>query len=251
MKIYSKATAYLLTCTSGIIERSAIDGQKVYHADLETAMRAYIQEHRAEFVPAGIDPAAITLAEATESADESGKAAEPSSADVGKLREHERNTRALQWAWDTFDGAYHVAKQSTKGAIELITDAWEQSSSTTILIFVIVILVFSNLWTLMRMGSRVEAGRMKEIKKAEERDQFVQGVVSALGAVKGLGPIDQVVTIGGTPHTQQPVPSGTPRSDWRDEVKQLMHTLDAVENRVRAIRENIKSVVDKEPSTLD
>lgn len=214
-------------------------------------MRAYIQEHQAEFIPAGIDPAAITLVEAIESADESGKSAEPSSAEVGKLREHERNTRALQWAWDTFDGAYHVAKQSTKGAIELITDAWEQSSSTTILIFVIVILVFSNLWTLMRMGSRVEEGRRKEIKKAEERDQFVQGVVSALGAVKGLGPIDQVVTIGGTPQTQQPAVTGTPRSDWRDEVKQLMHTLDAVENRVRAIRENIKSVVDKEPSTLD
>jgi hypothetical protein len=209
-------------------------------------MRAYIQEHQAEFIPAGMDAAAITLAETVESADESGKSGEPSSADVGKLREHERNTRALQWAWDTFDGAYHVAKQSTQGAIELITDAWEQSSSTTILIFVIVLLVFSNLWTLMRMGSRVEAGRRKEIKKAEEREQFVQGVVSALGAVKGLGPVDHVV-----PQTQQPMASGTARSDWRDEVKQLMQTLDAVENRVRTIRENVKSVVDEEPSTLD
>jgi hypothetical protein len=214
-------------------------------------MRAYIQEHQSEFVPEGIDPAAITLAEAVEMAEDSIKALEPSAIDEGKLREHERNTRALQWAWDTLDGAYQVAKQSTKGAIELIKDAWEQSSSTTILIFVIVILVFSNLWTLMRMGSRVEAGRRKEIKRAEEREKFVQGVVSVLGAVKGLGGVDQAV-VGGMPQNQQPVVSQLSHSmDWREEMDQLMQTLDIVEGRVKVIRENLISVLDEEARTLD
>lgn len=225
----------------GIIERSAIDGQKVYHADLETSMRAYIQAHQSEFIPAGIDPAAITLVESVETAEDIAKV-EPSIVDERKQREHERNTRALQWAWDTFDGAYHVAKQSTKGAIELIKDAWEQSSSTTILIFVIVILVISNLWTLTRIGSRAEAGRRREMMKAEEREKFMQGVVSALGAVKGL---DQVV-IGGLQPTQ------APRSmDWREEILELLKTLDAVEDRVRVIRGNLNTIAEGDTRTLD
>lgn len=210
-------------------------------------MRAYIQEHQSEFLPEGIDPAAITLAEAAEAPEESTKAAETSSVDERKLREHERNTRALQWAWDTFAGAYQVAKQSTKGAIELIIDAWEQSSSTTILIFVIVILVISNLYTLTQMGSREEAGRRKEMKKAEEREKFVQGVVSALGAVKGL---DQVV--GGLPQNQQPLMSQHPRTmDWRDEISQLLQMLDTVEGRVRSIRESLQMAGGEEAHPLD
>jgi hypothetical protein len=203
-------------------------------------MRAYIQAHQSEFIPVGIDPAAITLAETVEVPEDlaSGKLLEPSTVDERKLREHERNTRALQWAWDTFDGAYQVAKQSTKGAIELIKDAWEQSSSTTILIFVIVILVFSNVWTLMRIGSREEAGRRKEMMKAEEREKFVQGVVSALGAVKGL---DSVVV----QQTPQPVVPQPPQSmDWQEEMRQLQQTLNNVEDRVRVIRENLKSVAE-------
>ena len=44
-----------------IIERSAIDGQKVYHSDLEKAMRLYIQEHQSEFLPEGIEPIVIGL----------------------------------------------------------------------------------------------------------------------------------------------------------------------------------------------
>ena len=50
----------------GIIEKSATDGQKVYHASLERAMRAHIKEHQSEFVPMGIDPSAIELSGCSE-----------------------------------------------------------------------------------------------------------------------------------------------------------------------------------------
>ncbi|KAG8688616.1 hypothetical protein FRC11_005138 [Ceratobasidium sp. 423] len=45
-----------------IIDKSAIDGQKQYHTDLEKAMRSYISAHRAEFVPDGVteDPDALS-----------------------------------------------------------------------------------------------------------------------------------------------------------------------------------------------
>ncbi|KWU42122.1 hypothetical protein RHOSPDRAFT_6244, partial [Rhodotorula sp. JG-1b] len=47
----------------GIIEKSAIEGQKQYHSDLEKAMRAYIATHRNEFVEEGQDPDAPTATE--------------------------------------------------------------------------------------------------------------------------------------------------------------------------------------------
>jgi hypothetical protein len=54
-----------------------------------------------------------------------------------KEREQERNRRGLQWAYDTFEGAFSVGRQSAKVAIELIRGAWDQSSTSTILHFVI------------------------------------------------------------------------------------------------------------------
>ncbi|KAI9066552.1 hypothetical protein FKP32DRAFT_1622291 [Trametes sanguinea] len=117
----------------GIIEKSALDGQKTYHADLEKAMRAYIHEHQSEFVPEGIDVAAVEEAESAQQAAEAPSTPAPhtpSDEEARKARERERNRRSLQWAYDTFDGAYTVAKRSTEGALELVRDAWDQSSST-------------------------------------------------------------------------------------------------------------------------
>ena len=133
-------------------------------------MRAYIQEHHSEFVPEGMDTAELEAAEEVKDEDikESGPA--PTSIDGNaanitqeereKQRERERNQRAWQWLLDTFEGAANVAKQSTKTAWDLVRDAWDQSSSTTILYFVIVILVLSNLYTLIRMGKKEEVGRL-------------------------------------------------------------------------------------------
>ena len=262
----------------GIIEKSAIDGQKVYHADLERAMRAYIQEHQSEFVPIGIDPAAIELAESATIPSDVDKSGLGSAIGTGehlseeaerRKREHERNRRGLQWAWDTFDGAYQVARRSTKGALELIKDAWDQSSTTTVLWFVIVILVLSNLWTLTRMGSREEYGRRKEIKQAEERDRWVQGVVSALREELVAKPVQQqqplIVSVpygtGGTgtgagagaatsvgagdaaslPHVGSPL--------WHSEIAHMRSTLDGIEDKIRHLRESLDEVT--KINTLD
>ncbi|KDN44826.1 hypothetical protein RSAG8_05299, partial [Rhizoctonia solani AG-8 WAC10335] len=54
-----------------IIDKSAIDGQKQYHAEFEKAMRAYIAAHRTEFVPDDVaeDPEALAAADKTISAE--------------------------------------------------------------------------------------------------------------------------------------------------------------------------------------
>ena len=146
-------------------------------------MRLYIQEHQSEFLPEGIEPVVIDLTGGlSEATGVNGVHPDTRlTEDEFKQRERERNQRGLQWAYDTFEGAAQVAKQSTHGALELVRDAWDQSSSTTILWFVIVILVLSNVWTLMRMGaSRHEASRKLEIRKVEEREKWVQSIVTAL-----------------------------------------------------------------------
>ncbi|KAF8641191.1 hypothetical protein AX17_000826 [Amanita inopinata Kibby_2008] len=238
----------------GIIEKSAIDGQKVYHTELESAMKAYVQEHQSEFIPVGIDPAAIALAETAASVT---RALDAEKGDVGaegmglseeaeqKKREHERNRRSLQWAWDTCDGAYQVARMSTKGALELVRDAWDQSSTTTILYFVVTILLLSNLWSFFRMGTREQVGRRKEIRRAEERDRWVQGVVTALREelawkAQQQPPLPSV----GLPHIGEgDAPPTVGSASWTNEIMDLRKTLDVVEERVKALRESLDEMV--------
>lgn len=234
----------------GIIERSAIDGQRTYHGDLEKAMRAYIQEHQSEFIPEGVDPdiALATVVAPTVIVDTTAaahKGTEPLTEEERKQREHERNQRGLQWAWDTFDGAYQVAKRSTKGALELVSDAWEQSTSTTILYFVIVVLVFSNLYTLMRMGGREEVGRRKEMRKVEEREKWVQSIVTALwdelaaGKKEAIGMVHHGRVNGGDGSSSQSPADTVAPGSWMEEVAHLHDTLNTVEQRVKAIRETL------------
>ncbi|KAF6748449.1 hypothetical protein DFP72DRAFT_820393 [Ephemerocybe angulata] len=253
----------------GIIERSAIDGQKVYHRELETAMRAYITEHHSEFVPEGA-LAEIAAAEEEAEADQTkeldttkGGAAAPAEAGADALsqearekqRAQDRNQRAWQWAWDTFAGAFSVAKQSTKTALDLVVDAWDQSSSTTILYFVIVLLVLSNLYTLIRMGKKEEVGRRKEMMKAEERERWVQGVVLTLWEELAAGKKEAVdlrdrfifdPKVASQLHPPLRVPPTSLESafpeKWREEVVHLSETLTAVEERIAAIKQSLATL---------
>jgi len=60
-----------------------------------------------------------------------------------KEREQERNQRSPLQAYDTLEGALSVGWQSASVVIELVRDAWDQSSTSTILYFVIALLVLS------------------------------------------------------------------------------------------------------------
>ncbi|KAJ7664697.1 hypothetical protein B0H17DRAFT_952029 [Mycena rosella] len=231
----------------GIINSSAIDGQKTYHADLEKAMRAYIQEHKSEFMPEGVDPAEIIVPEpAADAAPKSPSLAADGSEKI--LRERERNQRGLQWAWDTFDGAYQVARQSTKGALELIHDAWENSTSSTILYLLIAVLIVSNVWTYMRMGSAVKTGRkkQKELAKVEDKEQWVAGVVTHLWDELAAGKLAVAPVVpGAAPAAGEPIalpPAVGGPEALKVEVSNLLTALDAVEERVRLLRESIASL---------
>lgn len=231
-------------------------------------MRAYIQEHQTEFLPEGVEAAVIPDIDeqppitATGGVISDDKEKHPTPEEL-KQRERERNARGLQWAWDTFDGAYQVAMRSTIGALELIKDAWDQSTSTTILWFLIVILVLSNLWTLIRMGSnRAEAARKLEARKVEEREKWVQSIVTALweelaagkdGAPMILQPPHHTTTTSSSlvaatsstimesvvSPTQQPVLPIRSVESMKEEIKQLRLTLQELEGKVLGIKEGL------------
>jgi uncharacterized membrane protein YsdA (DUF1294 family) len=44
----------------------------------------------------------------------------------------------------------------------------------------IALLVLSNLWTFVMVGKREEAGRREEMRRTEEREKWVQGIVTTL-----------------------------------------------------------------------
>lgn len=225
----------------------------MYHTALEKAVRGYITEHQSEFLPEGVDAAALAP-EPIAAPDEgtSSKERDP------KQREHERNQRAYQWAWDTFEGASSVASQSIKGALELLRDAWDQSSSTTILYFVIVLLVTSNIYTYVQMGKQEELGKRKAMQGTGEREKWIRGLVTALwdelsaanGVSVGLGtapPLPSVHSILGN------VPGDEGTFDVaraRDELMVMGQTLDSMEARIRTMKAHVEGMV-QDVSGLD
>lgn len=201
-------------------------------------MRTYIAEHKTEFIPEGVDLAVVEgqaeIAQALTPTVVALPKNEFPHEDEFKRREHERNQRGLQWAWDTLMGAWKVAKQSTMGALDLINDAWDQSSSTTILYFVIVILVISNIWTFALVGRREEIGRRKEVRRNEEKEKWVQGVVAGLweelAAGKSMFP---------SPEWQSPPSQGGDIQDRPSEIQHITKILDDIEARIQRLRRNV------------
>lgn len=202
-------------------------------------MRVYIQGHLSEFIPEGMNEE-----EAEAVADIAGgelPTTPKSPEEARKVREHERNQRGAQWAYDTFEGAFKVGKQSAETALELVGDAWDQSSSATIPWFIIVALVFSNIWTLMKVGGREEVGRRKEARRIEEKEKWVQSVVTGLWEeLNAPRKPNAVVTL--DPNYATHVPVITPTPDWKAEVGELSKTLDAVEERVRNLRASLRDL---------
>ncbi|OCB89012.1 hypothetical protein A7U60_g3819 [Sanghuangporus baumii] len=217
-----------------MINGSSIDGQKRYHVDLERAMRKYIALHKNEFVPEGMEevvdaPIAI---EALGTSKGEATVMPLSEEEASKKREHERNQRATQWAFDTIMGAWKVAKQSTLDALDLVSDAWDQSSSTTILYFVIVVLVISNIWTLLMVGRGEEVGRRKEMIRIEEQKKWVMGIIAALTEERQLGYPNDLLS--------KPVPTGG--EALQVELDELSKALDNVEERIHRLRGSLEDL---------
>ncbi|KAG8693613.1 hypothetical protein FRC09_010395 [Ceratobasidium sp. 395] len=136
----------------GVIDRSAIDGQKQYHQDLEKAMRKHIAAHRRDFVPKGAAAAASANGEA---------------GDISVSSETEDLTLETTEASPTKPS--DTLGVITQTASALLKDAFAQLRgirTTNALGVLVVILALSNIWSLL--GPRAEPrlpGDAQSIKK--------------------------------------------------------------------------------------
>ncbi|GAW04056.1 GRAM-domain-containing protein [Lentinula edodes] len=250
----------------GLIERGAIDGQKTYHLDLEKAMRAYIQEHQTEFVPEGVKLDVVVAPPTTAASSNGSDSVIDANADSASAAGGKPSSRGLQWAWETIEGTWGVAKQSTKGALEILGDMIPPPStlsSTSILYLIIFSLVVSNIWTWMRvpktgtvdhrsvggkpseMLMKVEGEERERILKEEreDRERWIHGVVTALWSELAAGKVPNLQSQ--QQQTRNPMSptnpmSSTPLQSFDDalsDVFALYKTLDQAEMKVNAIRD--------------
>jgi hypothetical protein len=225
-----------LTLIQGIIERSCGDGQKTYYSELEAAMRKYISDHRTEFLPEGVD--------ADVAADEEA-ALNPLTPKESELQptgaKPVATSRGLQWALDTFEAAWKVASDSISGLFDILSDIIGNFnlSGTTILGLIILLLVISNVYTILTMGERRETGRRQAKERREtERERWVGD------AVKAFMQVQQSLNGGVLPLPTPPAvttqaQSAAPIADTKAELEELRRVAALLEERLATIKSRL------------
>jgi len=167
------------------------------------------------------------------------------SPDAMKERNLARNQRGLQWAYDTFEGAFDVAKKSVETAFELIGDALDSYSSLSWSHIIIFILVITNIWTIWRSNGNGEARRKKEVLRNEERERWVKEAVTTLwqelAKNGGLSPHPAYVS----PSPREPSHPGeigAKSESWKDDVEDISRILDELQARLDGLRATMKEV---------
>jgi len=164
---------------------------------------------------------------------------------VMKERALARNQRGLQWAYDTFEGAFDVAKKSVETAFELIGDALDSYSSLSWSHIFIFILVITNIWTIWRNNGNGEARRKKEMFRNEERERWVKEAVTTLwqelAKNGGLSPHPAYVSPSPREPSHPGEIGGRPES-WKDDVEDISRILDELQARLDGLRATMKEV---------
>jgi len=245
----------------GIIEKGAGEGQLRYYKDLEAAMRKYIAENRKEFLPEGVDAAEADHEAEVEEAALSPTAAEYTDPIAGRglpASAQSPSSRGLQWALDTFEGTSKVAKDSFTGALDIIGDAITgldvssvNISRTMILTITVIVLIISNVYTILTMGEREAIGRRKALeKRGEEREKWVGEAVRAFLEVQ-QSMSDAAISTPSfpSPEIAKPVleagptmPVPTALTDIKDEVRSLVEAADALERRIAVLKNRLEEL---------
>lgn len=158
-----------------------------------------------------------------------------------------RNRRGLQWAYDTFEGAFDVAKKSVETAFELIGDALDSYSSVPWSHVVIFVLVITNIWTIWggKGKAKSETKRKKEMLKNEERERWVKEAVTTLWQelAKNGGMSPHPAYVAQPPLEPSPPEEVDGRSgSWKGEAEDISKVLDELQTRLDDLRVALKEV---------
>ena len=224
-------------------------------------MRQYIADNRKEFLPGGVDEAAGDHEVEVEEAALSPTTTEHTDPIAGRglpVLAQSHSSRALQWALDTFEGASKVAKDSFTGALDLIGDAISgldisslSLSRSRFLTVTVIVLVISNVYTILTMGEREAIGRRKALeKRGEERQKWVGEAVRAFleversmsEAATSTPPLPSPDVATSVLEARPTMPVPTALSDIKAEVRSLVEAADALERRIAALKNRLEEL---------
>ncbi|ODO10598.1 hypothetical protein I350_01195 [Cryptococcus amylolentus CBS 6273] len=206
----------------GIIEKSAIDGQKTYHDDLKLSMLSYIQSHISEFLPPGAQASVDTPVSGTPAAEVAAAADKQTEAQeyAKKARKdrQEQDWGMVQAGVDSLvaggKGVVSGFKFCVDGLSDLIFPSGLSKQSVTTL--VIIVLVISNVWTYIAFSGGQQRSFLERRSAKRGNDEVAEAVKMVLGQ----------------------------RRDPVQEAQELVRVLDFVERRLGKLREEAKELGD-------
>ncbi|KIR35675.1 hypothetical protein I352_01952 [Cryptococcus deuterogattii MMRL2647] len=233
----------------GIIEKSAIDGQKQYHDDMKLSMLSYIQSHISEFLSPGAKPAieqpSLPSPSRTTSAAGSGitsagtasNEAQESAAAKARKERQDADWWNLQAGIDSLVRGGQTIGEGLKACIDSVADMLFDNglSKQGILWILIVLLVLSNIYTYLYADtSRSARGiqRGGEIRFSMERGQQQQQPSRSVYDEQVAEAVRMVLSQQRT--MMDPV----------KEAKDLLSILDSVEGRMSQLRDEIRGVIE-------
>ncbi|WVQ62718.1 uncharacterized protein L199_000866 [Kwoniella botswanensis] len=211
----------------GIIEKSAIEGQKTYHDDLETGMRQYIKENSSEFAVeggAGDEEVEAASAEGQESKENQKETEASAYANENKRKRKEEDMGLLQSGFDSLISGIKSIFSGIKGIGESIEDLLSDTpfKIQNLMGVLIVLLVISNIWTYYSIDrSAIKERRYKKLGGPSGTNEGIQDIEDVVRRVlQGRREI------------------GSPK----EELNELIRLLDDVETRVNKLRGDVKNV---------
>jgi hypothetical protein len=224
----------------GIIEKSAVDGQKTYHHALEDAIKEYIKEHASEFVVEGDDGEPIPDEPIVEAEPGPVVVERPAVTEKPGRRNREHDANAFQAAFDavvdgisTLLGGILAIFSTVFGILQDIP-----LSRESLFGLLVVILVLSNVWTYVSMKDAKNVVKLEE-KRAKREARMGGGARTAAQSV----PLRREEVTAAVKAYFEGHPDGSdvpdPLSDFSEETKDLLRQLTRIEDRIGLARSKL------------
>ncbi|WWC66772.1 uncharacterized protein I206_100677 [Kwoniella pini CBS 10737] len=226
----------------GIIEKSAIEGQKQYHDDLEQGMRQYIKENPGEFagIGGGSDDDEIELnqIENEKLEEKENKSEAQVYADQTRKKRQEEDMGLLQYSFDTLISGLKSIFSGIKGIFESLNDLLIDTpfKIQNLMGIIIILLIISNIYTFLNIDK--SAKKERRYKKLGSESGSGSGFKS--GKVMKNDDFDSDFfekAIKRILYEQQSI-----NSDPIEEIKNLLNNLDNIESRVGKLRDSIVKI---------
>ncbi|KAJ9104253.1 hypothetical protein QFC19_004070 [Naganishia cerealis] len=233
----------------GIIEKSAVDGQKQYHAALEQSMREYMKEHASEFAMQGADGKPITE---VETADEVGATGGVGATNVeeqvlvqpdlaaARRKRLEEDASAFQYALDRMITGGKAFGSGVWALVRWFGDiiGGLPFGKDLALVLVIGLLLVSNVWTYKALKSN-------KVSRVEDRESKRAAKLGSSPVGSGTADLQQLVDKAVTRYFQASAESiglGEAGSSLGSYTAVILQELNALENRIVEIRKGIVAI---------